>query len=121
MKILVTGGAGYIGSVITEHLLKQNHEVTVLDNLSKGHKGALASQAIFFQGDFGDQKFISEILNRNKIEAVIHMAASSLVGESVIDPRQYYENNVVKGLSLLNAMLDCDVRRMVFSSTAATY
>jgi UDP-glucose 4-epimerase len=121
MKILVTGGAGYIGSVIVERLLKQNHEVSVLDNLSKGHKGALSSGANFFEGDLGDRKFIGEILNRNKIEAVIHMAASSLVGESVIDPRQYYENNVVNGLSLLNAMLDGGVRRIVFSSTAATY
>jgi len=121
MRILVTGGAGYIGSVITERLLEQNHQVSVLDNLSKGHKGSLSSQANFFEGDLKDQKFIREILKRNQMEAVIHMAASSLVGESVIDPRQYYENNVINGLSLLNAMLDCDVHRIVFSSTAATY
>jgi UDP-glucose 4-epimerase len=121
MKIVVTGGAGYIGSVIAEQLLQQDHQVSVVDNLSKGHSGALPAEARFFHGDLRDRSFLMEILREQKIEAVIHMAASSLVGESVHDPRQYYENNVANGMTLLNAMVDSGVRRIVFSSTAAVY
>jgi len=121
MRVLVTGGAGYIGSVVTEELVKDGHEVVVYDNLSKGHRGAVVEGADFVEGDLLDADKLHQTLSDNRIHAVIHMAASSLVGESVEKPAKYYHNNVVAGLVLLDAMRDCDVRRIVFSSTAATY
>src|SRR5215204_2967107 len=99
MKIVVTGGAGYIGSVIVEQLVSQKHEVVVLDNLSKGHREAVAPGAHFLQMDLLDHTALLKILADHNTEAVIHMAASSLVGESVLHPRNYYRNNVEAGLS----------------------
>ena len=119
MKVLVTGGAGYIGSVVTEQLVNDGHEVVVYDNLSKGHRDAVVEGARFVEGDLLDAEKLRETLDG--IEAVIHMAASSLVGESVTAPAKYYHNNVVAGLVLLNAMHERGVKRIVFSSTAATY
>ena len=119
MKVLVTGGAGYIGSVVSEQLINDGHEVVVYDNLSKGHRDAVVDGARFVEGDLLDADRLRETLNG--IDAVIHMAAFSLVGESVEKPSKYYHNNVVAGLVLLNAMRDCGVKRIVFSSTAATY
>src|SRR5687768_2454231 len=121
MRVLVTGGAGYIGSVVSEQLVNDGHEVVIYDNLSKGHRGAVIEGARFVQGDLLEADQLRKTLNDNRIEAVIHMAASSLVGESVEQPSKYYHNNVVAGLVLLDAMRDCGVRRIVFSSTAATY
>lgn len=121
MRVLVTGGAGYIGSVVTEQLVADGHEVVVYDNLSKGHKDAVVKGARFVKGDLLDADTLLKTLEGNRIEAVIHMAAFSLVGESVEKPSKYYENNVVAGFVLLDAMRDCGVRRIVFSSTAATY
>jgi UDP-glucose 4-epimerase len=121
MRVLVTGGAGYIGSVVTEELVNDRHEVVVYDNLSKGHRGAVVDGAPFVEGDLFEADKLRQTLNDNRIDAVIHMAASSLVGESVEKPAKYYQNNVVAGLVLLDAMHDCGVRRLVFSSTAATY
>ena len=121
MKILVTGGAGYIGSVVTEELLNDGHEALVYDSLYKGHRAAVDPRAKFLQGDLMDTEVLRGALKENEIEAVIHMAADSLVGESVEAPAKYYRNNVVAGLSLLEAMRDCGVRKLVFSSTAATY
>ena len=121
MNILVTGGAGYIGSVITEELLKRNHTVTVLDDLTKGHREAIDPKAFFVEGGVQDGHLIQKVFKNRDIEAVIHMAAFSLVGESVIHPRTYYERNVAFGLSLLNSMVECGVRKIVFSSTAAVY
>jgi UDP-glucose 4-epimerase len=121
MRVLVTGGAGYIGSVVTEELIKDGHRVVVYDNLSKGHRDAVVAGADFVEGDLLDANKLRETLNENRIEAVIHMAAFSLVGESVQQPAKYYHNNVVAGLILLDAMRDCGVSRIVFSSTAATY
>jgi UDP-glucose 4-epimerase len=121
MRIVVTGGAGYIGSVITEELLRANHEVTVLDNLSKGHRGAVPNDVHFVQLDLLEESRVRQVLIDRKIEAVIHMAASSLVGESVQNPALYYENNVMAGLRLLNAMREANVSHIVFSSTAAVY
>lgn len=121
MRILVTGGAGYIGSVITEELLRTQHEVTVLDNLTKGHRRAVPEEAHFVQCDLMDEERLRHVLRERTIEAVIHMAASSLVGESVQNPREYYRNNVVASLALVNAMCDSGVRNIVFSSTAAVY
>jgi UDP-glucose 4-epimerase len=121
MRILVTGGAGYIGSVITEELLTNGHEPVVYDNLSKGHRASVDARAEFIQADLADGKTLRETLSDKKIEAVIHLAADSLVGESVEHPAKYYRNNVVAGFEMLDAMRDCDVRRLVFSSTAAVY
>ena len=119
MRVLVTGGAGYIGSVVSEQLVSDGHEVVVYDNLSKGHRDAVVSHARFVEGDLHEAEKLRETLNG--IDAVIHMAAYSLVGESVEAPSKYYHNNVVAGLVLLDAMRDCGVKRIVFSSTAATY
>lgn len=121
MRVLVTGGAGYIGSVVTEELINDGHEVVVYDNLSKGHRGAVVDGADFVEGDLLNAEKLRQTLSDKQTDAVIHMAASSLVGESVENPAKYYQNNVVAGLALLDAMHDAGVRRIVFSSTAATY
>jgi UDP-glucose 4-epimerase len=121
MKVLVTGGAGYIGSVVTEELIKDEHEVVVFDNLSKGHRDAIVSGADFVEGDLSAVSNLRDTLTTNKIEAVIHMAADSLVGESVQNPSKYYRNNLVNSLNLLDAMREAGVCRIVFSSTAAVY
>ena len=121
MRVLVTGGAGYIGSVVTEELVNDGHEVIVYDNLVKGHRGAVVDGARFAEGDLLDAGTLRQTLTEHRVEAVIHMAAHSLVGESSENPSKYYHNNVVAGLVLLDTMLECDVKRIVFSSTAATY
>lgn len=121
MRVLVTGGAGYIGSVVTEELLKDGHQVVVYDSLYKGYREAVVPGAKFVEADLMSGETLRLALADNRIEAVIHMAADSLVGESVQNPSKYYRNNVVAGLTLLDAMRDSGVRRIVFSSTAATY
>lgn len=121
MRVLVTGGAGYIGSVVTEQLLRSGNHVVVYDNLVKGHRAAVPREATFVEGDLLDAGKLKDTFGRERVDAVVHMAAYSLVGESVIQPARYYRNNVEAGLSLLRAMIDCDVRRLVFSSTAAVY
>jgi len=121
MRVLVTGGAGYIGSVVSEQLIGDGHQVVVYDNLSKGHAHAVVAGAEFVAGDLNESDKINQTLRDNRIDAVIHMAASSLVGESVTEPAKYYHNNVVAGLVLLEAMRACGVNRIVFSSTAAVY
>ena len=121
MRILVTGGAGYIGSVVTEELINAGHQAVVYDNLSYGHREAVHPSAAFVKGDLLDGEALRGVLRENEIEAVMHMAAFALVGESVTHPAKYYQNNLVGGLSLLNAMRECGVKRLVFSSTCATY
>src|SRR3989440_9734695 len=121
MRILVTGGAGYIGSVVTEELLNDGHETVVLDNLVKGHRAAVDPRTKFVHADLMDRDALRRALKDNSVEAVIHMAAHSLVGESVEQPAKYYENNVAAGLRLIDAMRECGVLKLVFSSTAATY
>jgi len=121
MRVLVTGGAGYIGSVVTEELLRDHHETVVYDNLVKGHREAIVSGAKFVEGDLLDTDTLRRALREHSIEAVIHMAAYSLVGESVEQPAKYYHNNLTAGLALLDAMREENVNRIVFSSTAATY
>ncbi len=121
MRVLVTGGAGYIGSVVVEELVASGHEVTVYDDLSKGHRGSITPGATFVQANLLDTDFLRRTLSDANIEAVIHLAADSLVGESVETPAKYYRNNLVAGLSLLEAMHDASVKRLVFSSTAAVY
>jgi UDP-glucose 4-epimerase len=121
MRVLVTGGAGYIGSVVVEELLNDGHEVVVYDNLAKGHRDSVPPGVKFFEHDLLETDRLAEALRGSEIEAVIHMAADSLVGESVQKPEKYYRTNVLGGLSLLDAMKGAGVRRLVFSSTAAVY
>jgi UDP-glucose 4-epimerase len=118
---MVTGGAGYIGSVVTEQLLLDGHEVVVYDNLEKGHRAAVVAPAEFVQADLADCEKLREVLTTHRVDSVMHMAAHALVGESCEQPAKYYRNNVVNALNLLEAMRETDVRRIVFSSTAATY
>jgi len=117
----VTGGAGYIGSVVTEELVKDGHEAVVYDSLNKGHAEAVVGGASFVKADVSDAGALRRALKEYGIETVIHMAADSLVGESTEQPEKYYRNNVVNGLVLLDAMRDAGVGNIVFSSTAATY
>jgi UDP-glucose 4-epimerase len=121
MRILVTGGAGYIGSVVVEELIGDGHEVTVYDNLTKGHRSSITPGATLVEGDLLDTATLRNTLSNSNIEAVIHMAADALVGESVAAPARYYQNNLIGGLSLLEAMREAEVKRLVFSSTAAVY
>jgi UDP-glucose 4-epimerase len=121
-RVLVTGGAGFIGSVVVEELLASSCErVVVLDDLSMGHRAAVVAPARLARGDIADGEVVGRILREERIDAVIHLAASSSVGESVANPAKYYANNVVKGLALLDAVVRAGVRRFVFSSTAAVY
>lgn len=121
MKVLVVGGAGYIGSITVEELLRRGHEVVVFDNLSRGHRAAVPPQAKFIQGDIGDEKEVRAALAGQGISAVMHFAAYIAVGESVEHPAVYYNNNVTKSIQLLDVMIDCGVHKFVFSSTAAVY
>jgi UDP-glucose 4-epimerase len=121
VRVLVTGGAGYIGSVVVEELLAQKHTPIVYDNLSKGHRQSVAPGAELVEGELVDQQRLERVLTKHEIEAVMHMAADSLVGESFRNPAKYYGNTVVAGLSLLEAMRSARVSRIVFSSTAAVY
>lgn len=120
MKVLVTGGAGYVGSHAVALLHRRGHEVVVYDNLSRGHAEAVPSGCLV-QGELADGDRIAGLLRERRIEAVMHFAAYALVPESVDDPALYYRNNVGGTLSLLEAMRAADVRRIVFSSTCATY
>ena len=121
MRVLVTGGAGYIGSVVTEVLLARQHTVSVYDNLSEGHRDAVPSAARLIEGDLLDRARLDDALREARPEAVVHMAAVCLVGESMTDPAKYYRINVLGGLTLLDAMCGAGVGRLVFSSTAAVY
>jgi len=121
MNVLVTGGAGYIGSIVTEHLLKQGHNVTILDNLQQGHKEAVLSPAEFVLGDIYDANTLERIFRHFRINAVVHMAADTLVEYSMTDPKRYFHINLVGGISLLKAMLEHSVNKIIFSSTAAVY
>src|SRR5688572_24821944 len=121
MRVLVTGGAGYIGSVITDQLINDGHGVVVYDNLSKGHAYAVAREATLVEADLLAEETLHATLVEHSIDAVIHMAASSLVGESMTNPGRYYINNVVATMHLLNALVETKIQMLVFSSTAAVY
>lgn len=118
--ILVIGGAGYIGSHLVKELVEKE-DVVILDNLSTGHREAIDSRSIFVKGDLGSEDDLEMIFKSYPIKAVMHFAANSLVGESVVDPLKYYENNVASTLTLLKVMMKFDVKNFIFSSTAATY
>jgi UDP-glucose 4-epimerase len=121
MKILVVGGAGYIGSVCAELLLDEGHTVSIFDNLSEGHRAAIDLRAQFVEGDLQNQQSIEEALAKQKPEAVMHFAASALVGESMRNPSKYFRNNIASGLNLLDAMVSVGVTKIVFSSTCAIF
>ena len=120
MKLLVTGGAGYIGSVVSRQLVGAGHEVVVLDNLERGYREAVAPQARLVEADLRDRSGVARALDEG-FDGVLHFAALALVGESVSHPERYYHNNVVGTLNLLDAMRDAEVPRLVFSSTCAVY
>jgi len=121
MKILVVGGAGYIGSVCAELLLDEGHTVSIFDNLSEGHRAAIDLRAQFVEGDLQNQQSIEQALAKQKPEAVMHFAASALVGESMRNPSKYFRNNIASGLNLLDAMVSVGVTKIVFSSTCAIF
>ena len=119
-KVLIIGGAGYIGSHIVKRVLERGMQTIVFDNLQTGHREAVIG-GTFIQGDIGDERILQEIFAAHEIDSVIHMAADCLVGDSMKDPLKYFNNNVSKGLNLLGAMLKHNVNKMVFSSSAAVY
>ena len=121
MKILVVGGAGYIGSVCAELLLDESHGVTVFDNLSEGHRRALDPRAEFVEGDLVDRQSIEKTLVKHRPDAVIHFAANALVGESMQNPSKYFRNNIANGLNLLDAMISAGAGKIIFSSTCAIF
>ena len=121
MSILVLGGAGYIGSHTVYALCEQGRDVVVIDNLATGHIESVHPKAKFYKGDIGDKEFLNDVFKKENIEAAIHFAAFSLVGESVEKPLKYYENNLSKTRVLLEAMVENNIDKIVFSSTAATY
>ncbi|HMK75191.1 MAG TPA: UDP-glucose 4-epimerase GalE [Thermodesulfobacteriota bacterium] len=118
--ILVTGGAGYIGSHVVKELLHQNYKPIVFDNLQTGHRKAIKN-ALFIEGDLSDQEKLAEVFQANSVDAVMHFAADCLVGESVQDPLKYFNNNVKNGLKLIEIMEQFYVKQIVFSSSAAVY
>src|SRR5450755_3422035 len=121
MKILVVGGAGYIGSVCAELLLNEGHGVAIFDNLTEGHRAAVDPRAAFIEGDLSDRPSIAAAISTSRPDAVMHFAANALVGESMENPSKYFRNNVANGLNLLDAMVDARVPSLVFSSTCAIF
>lgn len=121
MSILVTGGAGYIGSVTVELLAARGESVVVLDNLFRGHRAAVAPGTPFYQGEVGDRRLVERIVREHGVEACVHFAALAYVGESVAEPARYFENNAGRSAALLAALVACGVRQFVFSSTCAVY
>jgi UDP-glucose 4-epimerase len=121
MKILVVGGAGYIGSICSAVLLDEGHQVVIFDNLSEGHRRALDPRAEFVEGDLLDRQSIEKTLAKHRPDAVMHFAANALVGESMQNPSKYFRNNIANGLNLLDAMISAGVEKIIFSSTCAIF
>ncbi|MDC0143154.1 UDP-glucose 4-epimerase GalE [Verrucomicrobia bacterium] len=121
MRTLVTGGAGYVGSVCVERLLAEGHAVTVLDDLSVGHRAAVAPGAQFCEGNIGDPALLDALMTKARPEVVLHFAGSALVGESMEDPFKYFQNNTSNGITLLKAAEAAKVGKFIFSSTCAVY
>ena len=121
MRIFVTGGAGYIGSICVEEMLNRGHEVAVLDNLTEGHRAAVDPRATYYQADLSDREAVARAIGEFGPEAVMHFAANALVGESMENPSKYFRNNVSNGVNLLDAMVENGVKKFVFSSTCATF
>ena len=122
MSVLVLGGAGYIGSHMVDRLIEKGHDVVFVDNLVTGHRAAVHPDAKFYEGDLADQPFMREVFKENpQVDAVIHFAAFSLVGESMTEPLKYFDNNTAGMIKLLEVMNEFGIKKIVFSSTAATY
>ena len=121
MAVLVLGGAGYIGSHTVYELIDRGEDTIVIDNLQTGHIDAIHPDSKFYKGDIRDKEFLDNVFKKEKIDAVIHFAASSLVSESMIDPLKYYDNNLYGTMTLLRSMVENNVDKIIFSSTAATY
>lgn len=121
MAIFVTGGAGYIGSIVVDDLHRKGEKVVVLDNLSRGHREAVSSEIKFYEGDIGDKDLVKKICAENSVSACMHFSAFAYVGESVENPAIYYGNNTMQTVRLLDALLESEVKNFVFSSTCATY
>ncbi len=121
MKILVVGGAGYIGSICAELLLDEGHEVVIFDNLTEGHRRAVDARAAFIEGDLANRQKIEAAFSKTRPDAVMHFAASALVGESMRDPSKYFRNNIANGLNLLDALVAAGIPRIIFSSTCAIF
>lgn len=121
MNILVTGGAGYVGSVVTKELVKQRHRVIVLDNLQQGHREAVPSGSELIVADIHKAEVLDKAFHQAKIDAVMHMAAESVVEYSLTDPRRYFQSNIIGGIKLLDSMLKYSISKLIFSSSAAVY
>lgn len=121
MGIIITGAAGYIGSIVTEELLRDGFSVIAVDNLQQGHREAIASEAMFVKADLADTEKLGEVFKNYQIEAVVHLAAESLVSESITNPQKYFRANIINGMNLLEAMLQYGVQNIIFSSSAAVY
>ena len=121
MKVFLTGGAGYIGSVSAKMLLDAGHEVTIFDNLERGHRAALDPRARFVKGDLREREQIRSAVMDSGAEAIMHFAAYAYVGESMDDPMLYFRNNVLGTINLAEAMLEAGIEKIIFSSTCATY
>ncbi len=121
MKIFVTGGAGYIGSICVEEMLNRGHEVAVFDNLTEGHRAAVEPRAKFYKADLADRDAVERAIREAAPDAAMHFAANALVGESMANPSKYFRNNVANGVNLLDALVACGVKKFVFSSTCATF
>jgi UDP-glucose 4-epimerase len=121
MAILVTGGAGYIGSVAVEDLHKKGEKVIVLDNLVYGHRAALPPEIPFYEGEIGDKQLVERIVREHEIDACMHFSAFAYVGESVEKPHKYYENNFIQTINLLEVLINAGAKKFIFSSTCATY
>jgi UDP-glucose 4-epimerase len=121
MNILVTGGAGYIGSIVVEQLLLRGYQPIVIDNLQEGNRGAVLPGIIFYEADFGASDVLEQVFRKHNIDVVFHFAAETTIEFSMTDPGKYFTNNLVKGITLLDVMLQHDCNKFVFSSTAATF
>lgn len=121
MKILVLGGAGYIGSHTVRELLKNGYEVVIADNLQTGHTESVPDCVKFYEGDIRDKNFLDRLFETEKIDAVVHFAANALVGESMVDPLKYYDNNVYGTMIVLKSMVEHNIKKIVFSSSSAVY
>ena len=120
-RVLVTGGAGYVGSVCSQQLLQSGHEVVVIDDLSTGHPEAVPVKAAFYRVDYGDREAVRRVLHQHPIDAVFHFAAKALIPESVRNPGIFFQRNVASGITMLEVLRGAGVRNFVFSSSAAVY